>query len=160
MLYGDSGRDTLTGNGGEDIFVAQRPNGTGLSNYLDRVKDFTIGEDKIGLVNFEKFKEFVEPNNFDYDAAREAYFTDLATRAEEDSVSQMSLILGDLGFIFIAIRAYRNDLTWTLAIEGDHPDPRVINDDTALMFFEGLTLDEFETSPFLDEDPQTIFEIL
>lgn len=46
FLVGGVGVDTLTGGGGADVFVFQS---TGLG--ADQVRDFTIGTDKIGLVD-------------------------------------------------------------------------------------------------------------
>lgn len=45
ILVGRNGVDTLFGGGGSDTFLFERTNGGN-----DKVRDFTVGEDKIGLV--------------------------------------------------------------------------------------------------------------
>ena len=51
-LYGGSGagvKDTLTGNGGDDIFVCSISDASTDINIADLITDFTNGTDKIGL---------------------------------------------------------------------------------------------------------------
>ena len=101
VLYGDAGRDTLTGNGGADIFVVQKiaPETIGsrnsgiLTKFFSAVEDFTIGEDKLGIINFPEIKKLAKDNDHDYEKTYEQYFTNLKSDDDDNSQRAISLML-------------------------------------------------------------------
>ena len=186
VLYGDEGRDNLTGNGGSAIFVAQPISDAILDNdrsllkskFYDFVEDFKIGEDKIGIVDFSRIDELAKQHDYDYGAARAAYFENLEKRADEASKTQMALMLDDLGFYFqllnpppeFDIPTGDKQLYWSL-IDRNRVDPNDSNaqrDDTALLLFRSAKFSIEQTgrdyNPFLDLDPalgpQSFFEFI
>lgn len=185
MLYGDAGRDNLTGNGGSDIFVAQ-PIGDSIlyseendrrllmSKFYDFVEDFKIGEDRIGIVGFDRIDELAKQHDYDYVAARAAYFKNLGKRADEASKSQMSIMLDDLGYYFKLLNPPKEFDTpqgdrlryWSIVDRNrvDPNDRNARNDDTALLLFRGSAFSDNVTgenyTPFLDLDPQNLFEFI
>ncbi len=53
ILYGGTDRDLLTGNQGADTFVFKNGDGDSNFNNTNRILDFQIGADKIGLIGLE-----------------------------------------------------------------------------------------------------------
>jgi len=177
VLYGDAGRDILTGNGGADTFVVQKiaPETIGsrnsgiLTKFFSAVEDFTIGEDKLGIINFPEIKKLAKDNDHDYEKTYKQYFTNLKSDADDTSQSAISLMLEDLGLYFKLMRTTDKDflkegskktLFWTLV---DTRGTKNINDDVGLLTFRSDAFSgdtDAEFHPFTNTDPSTLFEFL
>ena len=162
VIYGDAGRDVLRGNKGADVFVAQMPTARiGLTDHMDTVKDFKIGEDKIGLLNFNEIEKRAQKNDGNYEEAKSDYLADLTKRADKNGKSEIELLLKDLGFSFTRIRDGEGSdrkPAWTLSDVGKK---RGIGDDTALLSVANLDAEnEYIDNPFLDQTVEALFEFL
>ena len=147
--------------------TAKKNNGN--ANKIDRVVDFKVAEDKIGIPIFGKVKDLAVNNNYDFDEARRLYFEDVEKRAEANSKGEVAIILEGLGYYFRRLRPERefrpednkNDRQqfWSLL---DARDTDSVSDQIALMMFHS---DAFlsalgDSNPFLGLDAETVFEFL
>ncbi len=151
----------MKGGKGADIFVAQKPvTRSGLTDHMDTVKDFKIGEDKIGIIDFKRIEDLAKSNDGNFELAKSLYLERLTERAETTSRSELELLLKDLNFGFLQIRDGTGDLrfpAWSLVETGRK---KRIQDDTVLLRFANFNSEDID-NPFLDvDDVTTIFEFL
>jgi hypothetical protein len=177
ILIGGSNNDVLYGNGGADTFVVQKiaPETIGsrnsgiLTKFFSAVEDFTIGEDKLCIINFPEIKKLAKDNDHDYEKTYKQYFTNLKSDADDTSQSAISLMLENLGLYFKLMRTTdkeflkegsKKTLFWTLV---DTRGTKNINDDVGLLTFRSdafLGDTDAELHPFTNTDPSTLFEFL